>query len=160
MLHWGVITRFIEIRQNEVLNGLESVETVIKTQMTITKKQQRDKTTQPETSAPEKKQQTPTRRERLKSALYLRLKKGKTFFFGKNLKFSKKISFGKCCTVPKNVKGGPFLVYKHAFCSKITKTQRGDPLWTLKKLRKKVSQRRKKIEGGGTLVPSGLVCNV
>ena len=44
-----------------------------------------------------------TRRERLKSALYLRLKKRKTFFLEKNLKFSKKKflsemshSAGKC----------------------------------------------------------------
>ena len=48
-----------------------------------------------------------TRRERLKSALYLRLKKRKTFFFGKKLEiFGKKISFGKCRTVPENVRGG------------------------------------------------------
>ena len=32
--------------------------------------------------------------------------KRKTFFLEKNLKFSKKNSFGKCPTVPKNVKGG------------------------------------------------------
>ena len=50
--------------------------------------------------------ETTTRRERLKSALYLRLKKRKTFFLEENLKFSKKKSFGKCRTVPKNVKGG------------------------------------------------------
>ena len=44
-----------------------------------------------------------TRRERLKSALCLRLKKRKTFFFGKKLEiFEKKISFEKCRTVPKN----------------------------------------------------------
>ena len=55
---------------------------------------------------------------------------------------------------------GPFLIYKHAFCSKITKTQRGDPLGTLKKFRKKVSQCRKKIERGDPLVPFGLVGNV
>ena len=36
-----------------------------------------------------------TRRERLKSALYLRLKKRKTFFLEKNLKFSKKKFFRK-----------------------------------------------------------------
>ena len=49
-----------------------------------------------------------TRRERLKSALYLRLKKRKTVFFGKKLAiFEKKIE--KCRTVPKkNQKGGPF----------------------------------------------------
>ena len=49
--------------------------------------------------------------------------------FGKNLKVSKKISFGKCRTVPKDVKGGPFLIYKHAFCSKITKKLKGGTLW-------------------------------
>ena len=46
-----------------------------------------------------------TRRERLKSALYLRLKKRKTFFFGKTLIFWK-FSFDKCRIVPKNVKVG------------------------------------------------------
>ena len=61
----------------------------------------------------------------------------------------KKNSFGKCRTVPKNVKRGPFLIYKHAFCSKITKkTQRGDPLGTLKKFRKKSRTVPKKIERG------------
>ena len=32
--------------------------------------------------------------------------KAQNIFLEKNLKFSKKISFGKCRTVPKNVKGG------------------------------------------------------
>ena len=53
------------------------------------------------------------RRERLKLALYLRLKKRKTFFL-ENLKYLN-FSLEKCRTVPKNVKGGPFLIYKHAF---------------------------------------------
>ena len=89
-----------------------------------------------------------TRRERLKSALYLRLKKRKTFFLEKNLKFSKIFfSFGKCRTVPKNVKGGPFLIYKHAFCCKITKLK-GGTLWDIKKFSKKVAQCRKKSKGG------------
>ena len=104
-----------------------------------------------------------TRRERLKSALYLRLKKRKTFF-GKKLEiFEKKISFGKCRTVPKNVKGGPFLIYKHAFCSKITKNSKGGPFGDIKKnFEKKFHSAEKKSKGGGyeTLVPSGLVCNV
>ena len=91
-----------------------------------------------------------TRRERLKSALYLRLKKRKTFFFGKKLEiFEKKISFGKCRTVPKNVKGGPFLIYKHAFCSKITKNSKGGPFGDIKKIRKKNLTAPKKIERGG-----------
>ena len=57
-------------------------------------------------------------------------------------------------------KRGPFFIYKHAFCSKITKNSKGDPLGTLKKFRKKVAQCRKKIERGDPLVPSGLVGNV
>ena len=47
-----------------------------------------------------------TRRERLKSALYLSLKKRKTFFWKKLEIFEKNFSFGKCRVVPKNVKGG------------------------------------------------------
>ena len=47
-----------------------------------------------------------TRRERLKSALYLSLKKRKTFFWKKLEIFEKKFSLGKCRVVPKNVKGG------------------------------------------------------
>ena len=94
---------------------------------------------------------TQTRRERLKSALYLRLKKRKTFFLEKNLKFSKtNFSFGKCRTVPKNVKGGPFLIYKHAFCSKITKNSKGGPFGD-KKISKKSCTVPKKKSKGGTL---------
>ena len=103
---------------------------------------------------------TKTRRERLKSALYLRLKKRKTFFLEKNLKFSKNFFFGKCRTVPKNVKGGPFLIYKHAFCSKITKNSKGGPFGDIKKISKKSRTVPKKIERGDPLVPSGLVGNV
>ena len=66
----------------------------------------RGSTREPQTISPRTDRQLQKRQERLKSALYLRLKKRKTFFYGKNLKFSKKNSFGKCCTVPKNVKGG------------------------------------------------------
>ena len=46
-------------------------------------------------------------------------------------------------------KKGTLLIYKHAFCSQITKNSKGDPVGTLKKFRKKVSQCRKKIETGG-----------
>ena len=41
------------------LNGLESEDTGVKTQMTVMKKQSEDKTIQPKTSTPKKKQQTP-----------------------------------------------------------------------------------------------------
>ena len=47
-----------------------------------------------------------TRRERLKSALYLRLKKRKRLFFGKKLEI-----FRKCRIATKNVKVGPFGLY-------------------------------------------------
>ena len=89
-----------------------------------------------------------TRRERLKSALYLRLKKRKTFFFWKKTwNFGKFFSFGKCLTVPKNVKRGPFLIYKHAFCCRTTKNSKGGPLghW---KFSKKNRTEPKKIKRG------------
>ena len=87
--------------------------------------------------------------------------KAQNIFFGKKLEiFEKKISFGKCRTVPKNVKGGPFLIYKHAFCSKITKNSKGGPFGDIKKNSKKVAQCRKKIQRGDPLVPPGLVGNV
>ena len=50
-----------------------------------------------------------TRRERLKSALYLRLKKRKTFFFGKKLEIFEKFFLSKnVAQCRKNQKGGPF----------------------------------------------------
>ena len=49
-----------------------------------------------------------TRRERLKSAPYLRLKKHKTFFLEKKLVIFEKKFFQKSRIVPKNVEGGPF----------------------------------------------------
>ena len=49
-----------------------------------------------------------TRRERLKSALYLRLKQCKAFFLEKKLEISFFFLQG---IVPKNVKGGPFWIY-------------------------------------------------
>ena len=52
-----------------------------------------------------------TRRERLKSAPYLRLKKRKTLFLEKIEIFEKKFSFKRSRIVPKNVKGGPFWIY-------------------------------------------------
>ena len=74
--------------------------------------------------------------------------KAQNIFFWKKLEiFEKNFSFGKCRTVPKNVKGGPFLIYKHAFCSKI-KNSKGGPFGDIKKISKKVSQCRKKSKGG------------
>ena len=89
--------------------------------------------------------------------------KAQNIFLGKKLEiFGKKISFGKCRTVPKNVKGGPFLIYKHAFCSKITKNSKGGPYGDIKKISKKsLTVPKKNRKGAGeTLVPSGLVGNV
>ena len=47
-----------------------------------------------------------TRRERLKSALYLRLKKRKTFFFGKNLEIFEKNFFRKMSDSAEKCKRG------------------------------------------------------
>ena len=90
-----------------------------------------------------------TRRERLKSALYLSLKKRKTFFWKKLEIFEKNFSFGKCRVVPKNVKGGPFLIYKHTFCCKITKNSKGGPFGDIKKISKKKSHSAEKNSKGG-----------
>ena len=46
-----------------------------------------------------------TRRERLESALYLRLKKRERLSFEKKLEIFEFFSFRKCRIVPKNVKG-------------------------------------------------------
>ena len=66
-----------------------------------------------------------TRGERLKSALYLRLKKRKTFLLEKNLKFSKIFLFRKTSHSAEKCKRGALLIYKHAFCCKITKNSKG-----------------------------------
>ena len=87
--------------------------------------------------------------------------KAQIIFLEKKLEiFEKNFSFGKCCVVPKNVKGGPFLIYKHAFCSKITKNSKGGPFGDIKKISKKSRTVPKKIERVDPLVPSGLVGNV
>ena len=55
--------------------------------------------------------------------------KRETFFWKKNMKFSKIFLFRKMShSAEKCKKGDLFLIYKHAFCCKITKIQRGDPL--------------------------------
>ena len=72
-----------------------------------------------------------TRRERLKSALYLRLKQRKVFEI---------------------VKGGLFGLFENPVCCKISKKLKGDPLETVKKIRKIVAQCRKNSEGAYSLV--------
>ena len=49
--------------------------------------------------------------------------------FGKNLKVSKKIFFRKMSHSAERCKRGTLLIYKHAFCSKITKKLKGGTLW-------------------------------
>ena len=86
-----------------------------------------------------------TRRERLKSAPYLRLKKRKTLFLEKIEIFEKKFSFKRTRIVPKNVKGGtlldlltniPFCFRKKNFRKKnfeksrtVPKKSKGGTLW-------------------------------
>ena len=77
--------------------------------------------------------------------------------FGKKLEIFENFSFGKCRTEPKNVKGGPFLIYKHAFCSKITKNSKGGPFGDIKKFSKKKSHSAEKIKRGDPLVSAGFV---
>ena len=80
--------------------------------------------------------------------------KAQNIFFEKKLEISeKKISFGKCRTVPKNVKGGPFLIYKHAFCSKITKNSNGGPFGDIKKNSKKKAHNAEKNRKRGPFTP-------
>ena len=92
---------------------------------------------------------TITRRERLKSAPYLRLKKRKTLFLTKIEIFEKILSFKRSRIVPKNVKGGDpsGFINKHSV-AKYQKTQRGGPFGDIKKFSKKVAQCQKKSKGG------------
>ena len=48
-------------------------------------------------------------------------------------------------------KRGPFLIYKQAFCSKITKNSKGGPFGDIKKISKKKSHSAGKKSKGGTL---------
>ena len=96
-----------------------------------------------------------TRRERLESALYLRLKKRKRLFLKKNLKFLI-FFFQKMSHSAENVKGGTFwALLTYILLQNMKKTRKGDSFETLKNFRKKVAQCRKKI--GDPLVSSGFV---
>ena len=49
-------------------------------------------------------------------------------------------------------RGGPFLIYKHAFCSKKkTKNSKGGPFGDIKKISKKKSHSAEKKSKGGSL---------
>ena len=67
-----------------------------------------------------------TRRERLKSAQYLRLKKRKRLFIEKKLQIFEFFSFRKCRIVPKNVKGGTlWALLTYILLQNIKKLERG-----------------------------------
>ena len=74
--------------------------------------------------------------------------KAQNIFLEKNLKFSKKNFFRKMSHSAEKCKRGPFLIYKHAFCSKITKNSKRGPFGDIKKISKKVSVPKKKSIGG------------
>ena len=95
-----------------------------------------------------------TRRERIKSALYLKLKKRKTFFLEKNLKFSKKFSFRKMSYKTEKCRRAPFLIYKQLQNNKKIK---GGAFGDIINFRTKSRTVPKKIERGDSLVPSGFV---
>ena len=91
-----------------------------------------------------------TRRERLKSAPYLRLKKRKTLFFGKKIEIFEKKNFfqKKSHSAEKCKRGDPSgFINKHSV-AKYQKTQRGDPLGTLKNFRKSRTVPKKNPKGG------------
>ena len=70
-----------------------------------------------------------TRRERLKSAPYLRLKKRKTLFLEKIEIFEKNFSFKRSRIVPKNVKGGTLLDLLTNIPLQNIKKLKGGTLW-------------------------------
>ena len=93
------------------------------------------------------KRQPTTRRERLKSALYLRLKKRKRLFF-KNLEIFD-FFFKKCRIVPKNVKGGTlWALLTYILLQNNKKTRKGDSFETLNNFQKSRTMPKKNLKGG------------
>ena len=93
------------------------------------------------------------RRDRLKSAPYLRLKNiqrttignnWKNFFSKKNFDFFSKSNFLESRTMPKNSKKRPFRLIKRFSNRKFQKNARGYPLIESENFRKKVASCRKK----------------
>ena len=84
---------------------------------------------------------TKTRRERLNSTLYLRLKKHETFFW-KKLDFS----FEKCRSAEKCKRGTLLDLLTYILLQNIKKLEEG-PFGHIKKNSKQVAQRRKKTKG-------------
>ena len=89
-----------------------------------------------------------TRLERLKAALYLRLKKRERLFL-KKFGIFEFFSFRKCRVVPKNVKGGLFGLHQHTLCYKISKNSKGGLFSDIKKF--SMSHNAEKKSKGGTL---------
>ena len=54
--------------------------------------------------------------------------------------------------VPKNLKGGPFGIFKHQLCSKISKKLKGGPFKTIEKFTKKSLIVPKKIQVKNTQI--------
>ena len=90
-----------------------------------------------------------TRRERLKWALYLRLKKRKRLFLKKKLEIFDFFSFRNRRIVPKNVKGGTLWALLTYILLQNMKKLEGGPFWDIKNFfEKEVAQCRKKSKGG------------
>ena len=53
--------------------------------------------------------------------------------------------------VPKNLKGGPFGIFKHLLCSKIPKILKGGPFGTIKNVPKKIQAKNTQIAKVGIL---------
>ena len=97
-------------------------------------------------------------RRGLKSALYLRVKKRKTFFFGKKAwNFENYFSFEKCRIVPKNVKGGTLLDLLTYIMLQNIKKLEGGPFWDIKKIFEKKPHSAEKNPKGDPLDTSGFV---
>ena len=99
-----------------------------------------------------------TRRERLNSAPYLRLKKRKTLFLEQIEIFEKKFSFKRSRIVPKNVKRGTLLDLLTNIPLQNIKKLKGGPFGDIKKFSKKSRTVPKKIQRGDPLGTSGFVC--
>ena len=72
--------------------------------------------------------------------------KAQNIFLEKNLKFLKNF-LSENVSVPKNVKGGHFLIYKYTFCCKITKNSKGGPFGDIKIFEKKVGAEKNRKGG-------------
>ena len=90
-----------------------------------------------------------TRRERLKSAPYLRLKKRKSNFLEKNLKFLKKNFFQKKSHSAEKCKRGTLLDLLTYIPLQNIKNLEGGPFGDIKKFSKKSRTVPKKVQRGG-----------